>query len=327
LKIIKPTFEIWDNNNRQNCGQIFVEPFRHIERCGRICHRSEGAITDDSWKKFFDDVVEKKQHKSITEHVAITRIVPYETMKKIWSYMIDFSKTELLKYFRIDSIRYLGLFSENDNAAEYPFLVTANYRAWEALYAELRTLYLGDDRIAEIEQMQPFNVDFLRECYGGIAQQIYNRHRMVTVFITCDLGVIAEFDRHRVFGFSEESTRYVLYKDGSKKSPDGVTYIDIDDAKSFFKLQNVADYPRGLSLVNDTLSRIDDAYQELTALGFPAEWTRCVLPKATKVETAMSGYLDYWIEFFKLRCDGSAQPQARKLAQKMEAEFKNRYGI
>lgn len=325
MKLIKPTFEIWDDNNRQNCGQNFVESFRHIERCGRICHRSEGAMTDDSWQRFIHEVVDKKQHKSITEHVALTRIVPYETMKKIWDAMIERSKFDLFKYFRIDTIVDSG---DNPDSV----MITGNWRAWEETFVgfgerSVRWLFLGqyDNRNIADEILNIEAIDI--NLRPGLSKEILNRHRMVTVFITCDLGVAAEFDRHRVFGFSEESTRYVLYKEGSKKSPDGVNYIDIDDAKSFFKLQNVTDYQRGLTLVNDTLTRIDDSYQELTALGFPAEWTRCVLPKSTKVEMAMSGYLDYWIEFFKLRCDGSAHPQARKLALSMEADFKNRYGI
>lgn len=323
MKLIKPTFEIWDDNNRQNCGQNFVESFRHIERCGRICHRSEGAMTDDSWQRFIREVVDKKQHKSITEHVAITRIVPYETMNELWEFQFLYKRFDLLKYFRIDENTFHGLYKRNVLGTQRPFFVTANYRAWEDLKSNLSFYDTGSDLISKLEKWEAYDVDWLET----IPREIYNRHRMVTVFITCDLGVAAEFDRHRVFGFSEESTRYVLYKEGSKKSPDGVNYIDIDDAKSFFKLQNVTDYQRGLTLVNDTLSRIDDSYQELTALGFPAEWTRCVLPKSTKVEMAMSGYLDYWIEFFKLRCDGSAHPQARKLALSMEADFKNRYGI
>ena len=48
-----------------------LEILKHIELCGRICYRSEGKITDDSYRPFMNVILTRK-HESVLEHFSIS---------------------------------------------------------------------------------------------------------------------------------------------------------------------------------------------------------------------------------------------------------------
>lgn len=64
MKIIEPYFEIIGSVDG---GSIL----RHIERCGRVCYKSEDKITDDSAEKFVANII-KRGHEAVLEHQSIT---------------------------------------------------------------------------------------------------------------------------------------------------------------------------------------------------------------------------------------------------------------
>ncbi|MEA2037033.1 MAG: FAD-dependent thymidylate synthase [Nanoarchaeota archaeon] len=59
MQIIEPSFEIMD----------WEDPIKHIERCGRVCYKSEDKITDTSAEKFVEMLI-KKGHLSVLEHAS-----------------------------------------------------------------------------------------------------------------------------------------------------------------------------------------------------------------------------------------------------------------
>ncbi len=69
ITIVKPSF-YWP----QTTVDIFPHLLEHIERCGRICYKSEDKITDDSANKFVEKIC-KNQHESVLEHFSITAII------------------------------------------------------------------------------------------------------------------------------------------------------------------------------------------------------------------------------------------------------------
>lgn len=64
MKIIKPSFEIMKTMSREDI-------LKHIEKCGRVCYKSEDKITDDSAGRFVKNII-KSGHESVLEHVAIS---------------------------------------------------------------------------------------------------------------------------------------------------------------------------------------------------------------------------------------------------------------
>lgn len=64
MKIISPSFQIMDEING-------AKILRKIELCGRVCYKSESAITEESAQKFIRNII-KSGHESVLEHEKIT---------------------------------------------------------------------------------------------------------------------------------------------------------------------------------------------------------------------------------------------------------------
>lgn len=64
MKIIKPSVEIMDYLD----GSKII---KKLERCGRICYKSESSITDGSAEKFVASII-KSGHETILEHCSFT---------------------------------------------------------------------------------------------------------------------------------------------------------------------------------------------------------------------------------------------------------------
>jgi len=64
MKIVSPGFQI--------IGEVDgAEVLRRIELCGRVCYKSENAITEESAQKFIRNII-KNGHESVLEHEKIT---------------------------------------------------------------------------------------------------------------------------------------------------------------------------------------------------------------------------------------------------------------
>ena len=64
MEFIEPSYEIIDELN----GQAII---KKIEKCGRVCYKSEARITDDSAEKFIRGII-KSGHESVLEHVSFS---------------------------------------------------------------------------------------------------------------------------------------------------------------------------------------------------------------------------------------------------------------
>ena len=64
MKIIKARVDIMSPID----GEAII---RHIERCGRVCYKSESRISDTSAEKFVKAIIERG-HESVLEHHSIT---------------------------------------------------------------------------------------------------------------------------------------------------------------------------------------------------------------------------------------------------------------
>ncbi len=134
--------------------------------------------------------------------------------------------------------------------------------------------------------------------------------KRVTVKFTCDRGVSHEFVRHRVFSFAQESTRYCNYS--KDKFGNECTFIE----PCWFKDDTYyAPYESALAVA-------EQAYFSLLDMGWIAQQARAVLPNSLKTELIMTGTIDQWRGFFKLRDDKQhAHPQAYELAHPLHEEF------
>jgi thymidylate synthase (FAD) len=138
-------------------------------------------------------------------------------------------------------------------------------------------------------------------------------HASMSYKVICDRGVSHEIVRHRLFSYTQESTRYCNYKSG-------VTFIIpswLDIAPGEYKGPD--DFL--VTRVSTTylwfyeLLRSETAYTELLKMGWVPQQARSVLPNALKTEIVITGNFREWRHFFKLRTAKEAHPQMQEVAK------------
>ena len=107
-----------------------------------------------------------------------------------------------------------------------------------------------------------------------------------------------ELVRHRLASYSQESTRYVAYKDEME-------FI----RPVWWDKWSVEEQQLWLN----TLQIIEKNYQTLLQIGCHQEKAREILPNSLKTEIVVTANLREWRHIFKLRCSKAAHPQIRAL--------------
>jgi len=128
-------------------------------------------------------------------------------------------------------------------------------------------------------------------------------HFSISVRIICDRAVTHELVRHRIASYSQESTRYVNYKEGIEVI--APCFWEDDKYKSSMS--------RGKAWA-DAMQAAETAYKLLIDAGATPQEARTVLPNSLKTEIVCTMNLRAWRHFFKLRCDKTAHPQMRQIA-------------
>lgn len=152
-----------------------------------------------------------------------------------------------------------------------------------------------------------------------------------------------EFVRHRVFSFTQESTRYCNYskdKHGNELTFILPCWIEDDQLDNFNVLVEMANtcnkdvYTLGhdenlpmefralCSYVYD-MSNAEHGYNFQIKAGWKPQQARAVLPNSLKTELIMTGFISDWRHFFHLRTAHGAHPQAKELATPLQEEFTN----
>lgn len=304
MRIIKPSFEIWD----QEEGLEGI--YKQIERAGRVCYKSEDKITEDSAKDFVDRMI-KLGHGAMLEHGTV--------YLKIIGVFLDPTNCD------VDYGHYVvNHYTKN----KYSKVVIKHDEDWKS------NVYITTNLRVLVENGWMDDLQYLCE------PTEYHEKR-VTVHFVCDRGVSHEYVRHRVFSFAQESTRYCNYS--KDKFDNELTYIcpcwlDYDrvqeltetanrDNKEVYRMghdESLSMEERGLCSFVYDMSNHEHGYLFQISVGWKPQEARAVLPNALKTELVMTGFVSDWEHFFKLRDAGSAHPQARELAHPLHEEFKNR---
>lgn len=298
MKLIKPSFEII----KQKPGIDGL--LQHIERCGRTCYKSEDKITEDSAEKFVNMLV-NRGHTAMVEHGTVYLkydIIEHGSMNLPNKY--HFNKYSVVTVGNEPLHGYeIPEYKEKFNGHTYAY-ITTNYR-----------VLLQNDWLDDLKyQCEPTE----------------HHVKRVTVKFVCDRGVSHEFVRHRVFSFAQESTRYCNYsKDKFGKECTFIipSWLDLPEG-SYSKGKVYTDLatpylvkgtPEELLLLKLVGDELD--YFDLLDKGWIAQQARAVLPNSLKTELIMTGTIEQWEGFFKLRDAKDAHPQARELAQPLHEEF------
>lgn len=308
MKLIKPYFEILEQKPRniiipsdmeigpKMARQELIDTvYRQIEIAGRTCYKSEDKITPDSAAKFVERMV-KSGHGAMLEHGTVYLFLTMSSRQQ---------------YFKYCSNPYSVANSTGEaEKGTWNGFVTTNYR-----------VLVENGWLDDLEY---------------ICNPSKEHERRITVRFVCDRGVSHEFVRHRVFSFAQESTRYCNYS--KDKFGNELTFIKpswMSDMEYYNELYGIP-YNNESAIVRPSeediealayyeyfyaLRYAEEHYLKLLEKGWKPQQARAVLPNSLKTELIMTGTVEQWKGFFKLRDAEGAHPQARELAEPLHAEF------
>lgn len=289
MKLIKQSFEILE---QKDFSLIGIKKF--IERCGRVCYKSEDKITDDSYEKFVN-MLEKRDHARPLEfgtvhlkmHISyFHKLRDILCINKMWN-------NEWIKYHYIGELVY----------------VTTNYR----YYLNIIKVYPG-----------------IQESFDPQDDELYPK-RYTVHFIT-SRGIMDEFRTHVGLSHLAESTRYCNYdKDrfGNEITcviphycPDLIGGNSYDLYTCKFELTQTEGLSEKSAKWIESMCQAEQDYMDLLNEGCTAQEARDVLPLGIKSELISCGFEDAWSNFFYRRCANDAHPMAREIAIPLQEKFK-----
>jgi thymidylate synthase (FAD) len=154
---------------------------------------------------------------------------------------------------------------------------------------------------------------FIKAVVMGHGDWSIVEHAFAAVDMLVDRGVTHEIVRHRLFSFTQESTRFVNYE---KKMPP--SFICPWDEPEAVTKENCKFVP-AWSRVIETCER---AYAELIKAGATPQLARSVFPNALASRIVVSGNLRNWRHFLIMRTTKESHPQMRQVTIPLLAEFK-----
>lgn len=294
MKLIKPYTEIWEQAPGME-GML-----RHIERCARVCYKSEDKIGEGTAEKMFE-MLKDRGHTAMLEHGTVYLTIPRED-KLTWQ-------------------EYTGsIWCAVDFDHERVY-VTTNYRY---MYENGLLNDLTFQTEPFIGHKRRITVHFV--CDRGISHELV-RHRVFS--FAQESTRYCNYSKDK---FGNELTFIVPCWADTNKFPKntiithdefgnliGEYYYHLSGKEaSYFKPWEIT--PENNFIVS--LQVAEQIYLELLNEGWTPQQARSVLPNSLKTEVCMTGFESDWDHFFELRCAQAAHPQMRELAIPLQETFK-----
>lgn len=274
------------------------DPFKKIELAGRTCYKSEDKITDTSAKKFVGMLI-SRGHLAMCEHAIFCFTKVFDNYLEAVNTvdMIDF-KDSNVTITEIRDKKYRVIFSANMRVLIEQQLIEFDNN-WNIVY------------LAPIAKLGMVLCDFEDDIADKTDYEIYN-HRYTTMRFITDRGVTHELVRHRKCSFAQESTRYVNYTKSE------MLFIEPTNYKNW--------NPQLQGMFLSACSVAEEDYCFMMNHGAVAQQARAVLPNAIKTEIVITTYDEEWRHIYELRCDKTAHPDCRRVANASKSIYLSTYG-
>lgn len=167
-------------------------------------------------------------------------------------------------------------------------------------------------------------------------------HATVSVDMVVDRGITHEWVRHRLFGFTQESTRFVNYE---KKMPPSFIYpdpavacseclcgSDVDYNDMSERFEHVVGPEHDLSVIPcsydtewmEAVRTAEGAYRNLLARKWAPQLARSVFPNALASRIITTGNLRNWRHVLMMRTTQEAHPQMKQVTIPLLKEFQEK---
>jgi thymidylate synthase (FAD) len=131
-------------------------------------------------------------------------------------------------------------------------------------------------------------------------------HAAITVDIRTDRGITHEIVRHRLFSFTQESTRFVRYK---------------DELEFILPLGMEPFETSNFDIWKQSVEAAERDYKLLIGRDAKPQQARSILPNSLAATIAVTGNLRNWRHFFLMRTSKETHPDFRRISIPMLAEF------
>lgn len=310
MKIVKPGHQIL----------MPESPLKHIEKIGRICYKSEDAITEVSAEPFVGRLFNSGHHAMLEHFRFIIELQQYD-YHPIASH--------------VSENKYVTLTEDNGR-----YIMSASARGINDMFNSLHLSHNVDDIIASniLEAIANviidhykcgvmFHKDIIRntspdveydmriiENFDELSEYEYNMHAWYSILFTCDRGVTHEMVRHRDASFAQESTRYCNYSQGKYGSE--ITVIE-----PCFWEKDSEQY----QLWWKTCKYLEGMYIQLINSGAVPQQARSILPSSTKADIVITAQVYEWNHIFDLRVHGKTGAPHPQIKEVMEPAYNDMY--
>lgn len=277
MKLVNQSFKILEQKDFSLKG---IKQF--IERCGRVCYKSEDKITDTSYEKFVD-MLERKDH---------ARPLEFGTV-----------------HLKMKASNFQGfihaLFSEEMFNS-----------IWIKCNCEDKTMYITTNYRYYLNIIKRF--PSIKNYFTEEDNKFYPKR--YTVHMILSRGIMDEFRTHVTLSHLAESTRYCNYS--KDKFENELTFIIPNWVNTHCPNKeqegpSVPDMEWSSAMLNAEAS-----YMNLLKMGWTPQQAREVLPLSVKSELISCGFGSAWDNFFYRRCAKDAHPMAREIAIPLQDKFK-----
>ena len=277
--------------------------YRQVERCGRVCYKSENHQTADSARPFVERMIASK-HTAMLEHATV-----YLTLDE---------HDDRVAFYRQNRFTHVNMV----NGKAY---VTTNLR-----------VLVENDRMDDLKELCEPTAHHERRVTVHFTTQVaitreFNRHRVNSM-----AEQSTRYCNYSKEKFGAEIT--INLPQWVKDLPDGAWTstikegtVSLDDDAFLALTKKVvageADAADNWLFANLAAER---AYLNLTALGRKPQEARVVLPLDTNTELVHTAFLSDWKHFFDLRAlgtTGAPHPDAKAVALPLYEEMKSRYSL
>lgn len=319
MRIVEPSVDIITDTN----------PFKVVEKVGRLCYKSEDKITSDSYITFVTNLI-KRKHYAMLEHgrvifsvldkhnkhykilsaVARTPYVMSYNIKlgpdKVWCFTVSLSHLYNPEY------HHIAIFHKFRRIVESKYLPASVsiYENIHDLFSDitLSKYYTDKDRYPELCDVDCL-IALIPSYSLELSPEAVKHLTWTTLHFVCDRGISHELVRHRC-SVAQESTRYCNYS----KDKFGKEIAVIKPTNIEYDSPVYSDWETSCLCA-------ERMYFSLLERGEAPQVARSVLPTSLKTEVILTMSNYQWQHFLELRSlgtTGAPHPDMKVVADKAQ---------